>query len=216
MKTSVVLHRVAESIKVRQDSKTRFFNANDLVEAFNTQSGSSKRLQDYLDNKETRKYMDVVLTDLQNNANQRDFENGIIQTKRGKNGGTWVHGYILMDLGMWLSPQFKLIVVKWFWDNLVEFRNDCGDGFREVTEALLQANANNRTPPYIYSNEANMLNKLVFGTIGIGFRNNATESQLALLKALQKADVRLIQQGLDYHDRYERLKEVRSTFLLTQ
>lgn len=215
MKTSVILHRMSNDISVRQDSKTKFFNANDLVEAYNSREGTNKRLQDFLDNKETKEYMGAILRDLQNNANQREYENGVIQTRRGKNGGTWMHGYLLMDLGMWLSPEWKLFVVKWFWDNLVEFRVACGDGFIEVTNALMMVNREKRTPHYVYSNEADMLNKLVFGRTGKGMRDKATEQQLSVLKALQKADVKLISSGLDYHDRYEKLKEVKNTFLLT-
>lgn len=209
MKTSVSVHRIIEGVSVRQDSKTAFFNANDLVDAYNAKTGESKRLQNYLDNKETKEYMDVVLMDIQNNSNESDYENGVIKTKRGKNGGTWLHPYIMVDLGMWLNPQWKLIVVKWFWDNVILFRNECGDGFKEVTEALMLASGDKRTPHYIYSNEANMINKLVFGRIGKDLRNTATESELALLKALQKADTQLIKDGYDYHDRYEKLKDMK-------
>lgn len=133
-----------------------------------------------------------------------------MQTKRGKNGGTWLHGYIMMDLGMWLSANFKLMVVKWFWDNVVEFRDSCGDGFKEVTEALMISSGDKRTPPYLYSNEANMINKLVFGQTGRDLRNSATEQQLATLKALQKADVKLISEGKDYYERYEALKALKA------
>jgi hypothetical protein len=212
MKTSVIMQRDLNGVKVRQDSKTMFFNANDLLDLYNTTTGSNKRLQDYLDNQNTEETKMAVLKEIQNNANQREFENGVIQTKRGKNGGTWMHPYLFIDFGMWLSADFKVTVIKWFYDNLIQLRNDAGDSFKDVNKALFEKYPNKAQ--FLYSNEATMINKLVFGTTEAGQRNLATEQQLALLKALQKADIHLIEQGLDYYERYEKLKEYRSNFLL--
>lgn len=212
MKTEVIVKREMNGVEIRQNSKTGFFNANDLLDLYNLKSGEAKRMQNYLDNKDTKLLMEAILTDFQNNSNWSEFELGVIKTKRGKDGGTWMHPYLMMDFGMWLSPEFKLTVIKWFYDNVIKFRNDCGDGFNKIREALFEVNP--ASPPYLYSNEANMLNKLTFGEIGIGQRNSASEQQLALLKALQNADAKLIADGLDYYERYERLKSLKENYAL--
>jgi len=111
---------------------------------------------------------------------------------------------------MWLSVDFKVTCLKWLYDNLIEFRDECGDGFKKVNDALFNQKPN--TPWFEYSNEAKMINKLVFGSSEKGQRNNATEKQLSLLKALQKADIKLIEQGLDYYDRFEKLKGLKLYF----
>lgn len=212
MKTSVVIYRDLNGVKVRQDSSTSFYNANDLLELHNTKTGESRRLQDYLVTQSTKATISAILSDIQNSGKTRDFEIGVMQTKRGKNGGTWIHPFLMIDFAMWLSAEFKITVIRWFYDNVVAFRNDCGDGFKEVTDALLEAKPS--SAPFVYSNEANMLNKLVFGESGKGLRNNATEKQLSLLKAMQKADASLIKSGLDYYDRYEKLKELKQNYYL--
>lgn len=212
MKTSVVIQRDLNGVGVRQDSGNAFYNANDLLELHNKQAGEQKRLQDYLDNQGTKDTIAAILRDLQNNAKRREFEDGVIKTKRGKNGGTWIHPYLMIDFAMWLSADFKVSVIRWFYDNLIQFRNDCGDGFKEVTDALFETKPG--SAPFVYSNEANMLNKLVFGEIGKGQRNTATEQELALLKAMQNADAKLIKSGLDYYERYEKLKELKTNFNL--
>lgn len=212
MKTSVIMQRDLNGVKVRQDSKTMFFNANDLLDLYNSTSGEQKRLQNYLDNQSTKDTESAILREIQNNSKESEFENGVIQTKRGKNGGTWMHPYLFIDFGMWLSADFKVTVIKWFYDNLIQLRNDAGDSFKDVNKALFEMYPT--STHFAYANEAKMINKLVFGKPDKDQRNLATEKQLALLKALQKADIHLIAKGLDYYERYEKLKEYRESFYL--
>lgn len=215
MKTSVIMHRELNGVNVRQDSKTSFFNATDLIEIYNSKSGNKKRIQNYLTNKSTKDFMSALAqAENLNSWNSSDLENGLAITKRGKNGGTWVHPYVFIDLAMWLSPEFKVTVIKWVYDNLIKLRNDAGDSFKEVNEALFNAQPN--SPPYVYSNEARMINKVVFNNPQSGQRNTASEEDLIMLKSLQKADIKLIEQGLDYYERYERLKQIRDTLLITR
>lgn len=205
MKTSVSMIRAMDGVNIRQDSLNKFFNANDLIVVYNEKNNSGKRVQDYFDNEATKRFMEVLLqSEIENSADRREFE--IVKTKRGKNGGTWMHPYLFIDFAMWLSPEFKVTVLRWVYDNLIKLRIEAGDSFKEVNEALFN-NAPN-SPPFVYSNEAKMINKLVFGSPDRGQRNDATEEQLATLKALQKADAKLISQGLDYFNRYEKLKEL--------
>jgi hypothetical protein len=79
-------------------------------------------------------------------------------------------------------------------DKLIEFRNEAGDKFREMTAALKLSGA---VSPREYIREAKMINNLVFNT-PIGQRNNATEDQLALLNRLQKYNAHLIGQGMSF------------------
>lgn len=211
MKSTVVMKRTMKDIDIRQDSKTLFFNANDLLEAYNSKAKTQKRLQSYFANEATKRFMNELIKDeISNSKNSGELETDIISIKRGKYGGTWLNPYLFVDFAMWLSPEFKVTIIKWVYDNLIRFRVDAGDSFKAVNAALFNAKPN--SPPHYYSNEANMINKLVFGSPKGGQRNNATEKQLANLKFLQEADIKLIKNGLDSYDRYEKLKELK-TFL---
>jgi len=209
MKTAVIMQRQEmNGFSIRQNSKSQFFNATDLVDAYNKNSGGVKRIQHYLDNEATKRFMVALAqAENENNRNSGYLENGLIETKRGKNGGTWMHPYLFIDFAMWLSPEFKVTVIRWVYDNLIKLRNDAGDSFKEVNEALFDKYPS--LPPFGYSNEAKLINKLVFGSPDAGQRNLATEDQLNKIKALQKADIKLIKQGLDYYERYEKLKELK-------
>ncbi len=213
MKTTVIIQREMNGLTIRQDSKSQFFNATDLVEIYNKQNSENKRIQNYLDNDSTKRFLVALLqAENQNNSNSSDLENGLMLTKRGKNGGTWMHPYLFIDLAMWLSPEFKVTVIRWVYDNLIKLRIEAGDSFKIVNQALF--NQTPTLPPFGYSNEAKMINKLVFGSPDGGQRNQATEPQLQLLKAMQYADISLIKEGLDYFQRYEKLKGFRSNYLI--
>lgn len=210
MKTAIIMKRNLNGVNILQDSQNEFFNANDLLALYSSVTGrSEKRITQYLALESTKEYLSALVSQNQNNKDSCYYK-----TKRGKNGGTWMHPYLFIDFAMWLSPEFKANCIKWIYDNLIKLRNETGDSFKEVNEALFEMKPN--SAPWIYANEAKMINKLVFGSPEKGQRNLATEDQLTMLKALQKADVKLIHQGHDPYDRYEQLKKVRSALLLTQ
>ena len=205
------MERNLNGLSIRQDPKLGFFNANDLAGAYAKLTGKEKQIYHYLENASTKEYMAALLqAENQNTRDSGELEYGLIKTKRGKYGGTWMHPYLFIDFAMWLSPEFKVTAIKWIYDNLISLRNDCGDGFKQVNEALFNYKPN--TAPFTYANEAKMINKLVFGNPNKDQRNLASEDQLSLLDKLQKADVKLIEQGYDYYDRYEKLKELKEYF----
>lgn len=207
MKTPVVMERDLHGMKIRQTTKDGFFNANDLLALYEKTGGPEKRIERYMSTKSTQEYISAIQADILNSTNSGELESPqVYYGKRGKYGGTWMHPFLFVDFAMWLSPEFKLTCVKWIYDNLIMNRIEAGDTFKEVNAALSE-----HVPKITwmtYSNEARMINKIVFGDPKGGQRNEATEKQLEKLKFLQKADVKLIADGLDYYDRFEKLKEL--------
>ena len=90
---------------------------------------------------------------------------------------------------------------------MIKLRLDSGDSFKEVNLALSEKG--DKVAHWTYANEAKMINKLAFGDPSGGQRDSATEEQLELLGRLQKADEKLIREGLDFYERYEKLKELK-------
>jgi len=206
MKTKPILYRNLNNVQIRQDSKDSYFNANDLLNLYLENGGKDKRIYDFLELNSTKEYMSEILRQENlNNADCRELE--VVRTKRGQHGGTWMHPYLFIDFAMWLNVEFKYQVVKWIYDNLIELRLDSGDSFKDVNKALMEHGA--KVAHWTYSNEAKMINKLVFGDAQGGQRDSATKEQLDLLGRLQKADIQLISEGLDFYERYEKLKELK-------
>lgn len=216
MKTEQIMLRDLNGVPVRQSTKTSYFNANDLLDIYIQTGGVEKRLDRYFDNKSAREYISTIQADILNTTNSGELESSLVEpyyTKRGKYGGTWMHPYLFIDFAMWLSPKFKLTCVKWIYDKLIDLRLEGGETFKAVNRALFNQKPN--TTHFEYSNEAKMINKLVFGNPSGGQRNGASEEHLDLLTRLQKADIHFIEQGLDYYDRFEALKKVKASLLLT-
>lgn len=60
-----------------------------------------KRLQDFLDNKETREYSEALASI---DANQRE----LVQANRGRYGGTWAHPKLAVFFARWLDVKFAV------------------------------------------------------------------------------------------------------------
>lgn len=207
MKTSVVMQRNFLGFPIRQDSKTGFFNLNDLYNAY-TQSMPKvqKQIYEYLRTKQTQEFAETIRESILDNQSINTDKStelvlplvdsiSVITTRRGKNGGTWAHPYLFLDFAMWLSPKFKLWAMQVIEDKLIELRNEAGDKFKEMGAAL---KASGEVTPREYIRECNMLNKIVFGTTVKGQRNIASKEQLDLLNKLQKYNAHLIKKGNSY------------------
>lgn len=207
------MQRDLNGMIVRQNHKNGMFNANDLLEIYNSKNpNAQKRMDKYVNTKTTKEYISVICEQLAKNSNttktgELEFplalavdESEVIKTSRGRvNGGTWMHPYLFLDFAMWLSPEFKYQCMVWLHDQLIKFRDEAGDTFKEVNLAL------GPDRQIVYIEEARMINELVFGSAKGGQRNRATEEQLELLQKLQKADVKLIKQGLTFEQRKKNL-----------
>jgi hypothetical protein len=210
MKTAVIMVRDLNGVSVRQNHKTWFFNANDLLDLYNKNNKKKKEMWAYLKTDNFKSFQEAVIkNEILNTNKNTELENSFktIETKRWKYWWTWMHPYIFLDFAMWLSPDFKVNCMKWLYDNLIKFRDECGDSFKKVNKALFDKKPN--LPPFEYSNEAKMINKIVFWSPNGGQRNLATAEQLELLKKLQESDVKLIQKWLDYYERYIKLNEIK-------
>ncbi|MCF7886353.1 MAG: KilA-N domain-containing protein [Candidatus Marinimicrobia bacterium] len=135
---------------------------------------------------------------------------------RGRNGGTWLHPYLFLDFAMWLSPEFKYQAIKWIYDNLVKFRVQSGDHFKDMCKAIAKNyydRFDKKPPREIYKAEALEIKKLVGLDEGQDW-NNATEKQLKLRDRLQKANTKAHLQGKYKKERIEYLERVKETFEL--
>lgn len=121
---------------IRQNHKTTWFNATDLLKVGNqyrTQIGLNKKaIADYLKTESTKEFIKEIL--------DREDLSKAYETKKGNNGGTWVHPLILIDIAMWLSPEFKYEAMKWLEDRLIQNRDLSGESYKKVASYLKKRN----------------------------------------------------------------------------
>jgi len=132
MKTVQILERPFYDGVVRQNHKTGFLNMNDLVKIGNNYRlslGLSKlKIENYWNSKATNEFIEQVM----------DLEKiSIVKTAtRGRNGSTWIHSSVFMDMAMWINPKFKAIVMRWLFDNLLLFRDESGESYKKMSSSI--------------------------------------------------------------------------------
>ena len=189
MKTSVVMTRKMGQFNVLQRTKDGMFNATALLRQWNESVKTSENLNPqkngYLKRKDLDDYLRLqstkdFLAALQSDADFKDGNSPYL-TSRGKyNGGTWMTPLMFIDFAMWLNPKFKVQVLKFVYDQLIEFRTAAGDNYNVLTKAVAGF------PDVDYAQLAKGLNWIVFNRHYKDIRNNASPKQLEELDELQR------------------------------
>lgn len=117
--------------KVEQRTKDAYFNATSLLRQWNEITGSKKELKDYLSNKATKELIATIIE--RENLNR---DNSPYLSSRGKNGGSWMHPVLFMDYAMWLNASFKYDVIKFVYDQMIAYRNEAGEAYKELASAV--------------------------------------------------------------------------------
>ncbi len=154
---------------VRQNHKTTFFNANDVLLIGNeyrvNQGMSKKDLYRYFENEETKVFIKKIM--------EKENIVHVKEVKKGRYGGTWVHPLIIIDIAMWVSPDFKYEALKWVEDKLTQNRDESGDSYKRMFSALHKA-YEFKEVHYLIKEVAKRIKQIV----GAEDWNTATEKQL--------------------------------------
>ncbi|MGY6088720.1 DNA-binding protein [Avibacterium paragallinarum] len=150
-----------------------------------------------------------------------------LQAKAGRYGGTYAHKDIALEFAMWISPEFKLYLIKEFQrlkqkeanENKLEWnvkRILSKANYRIHTDAikdhLIPNLLNTKQHAFVYSSEADILNQALFGQTAKewkdanpklkgNMRDHATIEQLTVLAGLESQNALLIQQGIPQEER---------------
>jgi hypothetical protein len=169
MKTEVIMKRELFGREISQSSKTGFFNATELKAAGDKWRRDNDiipfNLSQYLLLKSTKEFID----ELEIKYKQKVLING-----RGRNSVTWVHPLLFIDIALAISPKLKIEVYEWLFDNLIKFRNDSGDSYKEACGALYTRCTNLRDFPDLIQKIAIYIKE----KLGVTDWQTATELQL--------------------------------------
>lgn len=161
----------------------------------------------------------------------RTNSKGIV-AKAGRYGGTYAHRDIAFEFASWVSPQFKLYMVKEFQRLKEQEQSQLGwnakrelakINYRIHTDAIKQ----NLIPllltsqqiSYIYANEADVLNMALFEMTAKEWRENnpgkkgnirdyASINELICLSNMENINSVLINDGYDQRDRLVKLNKI--------
>ena len=166
---------------------------------------------------------------------------GII-AKTGRYGsGTYAHKDIAFEFGSWLSPEFKLYLIKEF-QRLKEdenYRHKLDWNLQRtlskinyhihtdaIKEKLIPKELTKQQINFVYANEADLLNVALFGITAKQWRDSNTEKegnirdhatleQLVVLSNLESINSVLIHQQLNQGERLQQLNKIAITQMKT-
>ncbi|MEI6511217.1 MAG: KilA-N domain-containing protein [Candidatus Uhrbacteria bacterium] len=159
---------------------------------------------------------------------------GLINKPGRYGGGTFAHKDIAFEFSTWISPEFKLYLIKEFqrlkteesermalgWDTKrmltkINYRIHTDAIKEHLVPDLVTATQRNA----VYANEADVLNKALFGRtakewrdenprLAGNIRDYSDVTQLVCLANLESLNAELIRQGLSQGDRLLKLNEI--------
>ena len=256
MKNRVITVQGAEvTVSTRNDQD--YISLTDMVSRFD---GGSALIEQWLKNKDTVLFLGVweqlnnhafnfpEFEGIKNEAGRNSFYLSVkkwieltgavgLHAKAGRYGGTFAHRDIAFEFGSWLSPEFKLYLIKEFqrlkdeetratsleWNfqrtlSKVNYRIHT-DAIKEHLIPTLLSNAQKNVA---YANEADILNVALFGQTAKqwrdanpkaegNMRDAATLEQLVVLSNLESINAMLIHQGLPAPERLTQLNAMAIT-----
>ena len=157
-----------------------------------------------------------------------------IVSKSGRYGGTYAHSDIAFEFASWISPEFKLYIIKDYKRLKSEENSRLSLNWnlnRELSKLNYRIHTDaikaNLIPPeltsaqisYTYASEADMLNVVLFGKTAKqwrdenqnetgNIRDQATIYQLLVLSNMESYNAILIQQGKSQEERMKLLHEL--------
>ena len=155
-----------------------------------------------------------------------------IVSKAGRYGGTYAHKDIAFEFAMWISPEFKVYLIREFQRLKEQEQQRIGwtakrelskINYRIHTDAIKQnlipAEVSEKQISFIYANEADILNVALFGMTAKewreahpeskgNIRDQATINQLICLSNLENLNAMFIDEGLPQTDRLRKLNAV--------
>jgi hypothetical protein len=160
-----------------------------------------------------------------------------LKAKAGRYGGTYAHPDIAFEFGMWISPQFKIYLIKEF----QRLKNEENDSLKlewnlqrtlakvnfhihtdAIKENLIPSEITKQQASFVYAHEADLLNVALFGITAKEWRDKnpnkdgnirdyATLEQLVVLSNMESINALLIRQGLTQNDRLIHLNKTAIT-----
>lgn len=184
MKTNNVMIRPMGQFKVEQRTKDCMFNATSLLKQWNEFSGQKKNVNHYLSNDSTKEFLDAIINDDESIRNSERPENQVFIKGKCKTnsdgskepGSVWMNPIMFIDFAMWLNPSFKVKVIKFVYDQMIKYRNDAGDAYRELGSAVSTIVARSFMPVAM-SNISKAINYVVFGEHYQKIRNDQGEEE---------------------------------------
>ena len=190
MKTNQIMTRPMGCFSVEQRTKDAMFNATALLRQWNESTGERKEISKFFENANTKEFISALLEEENLNT-----QNSAYLKSRGRNGGTWMLPILFVKFAMWLNPRFEVQVIKFVYDQMIAYRNEAGEAYKELASAVAKIVAPNFMKVAM-KQIAEGLNWCVFNQHETAIRNqHGEETKMRRLFELERKVASLIDDG---------------------
>lgn len=191
--------------------KNDYFCLNDLNSFY-----PNRRIDFWLKSQATKEFVALVERDII--PPNGGIINRAIIAKRGKGGGTYAHKLVAMEFCMWLSPEFKLEVIKAYESGRTQKQNWnfkrilAAESVKIQSEAVKDHLVPLHKPEHEHFQYSNNV-RMVYTIVGLDMSmdnplDSATDEQLEQIGYLERKNAFYLEEGVTNHqERKELLKE---------
>lgn len=180
-----------------------WINATEIADRF------GKNPHEWLRLTATREYIEALSEDGASNTGKSRIW---FKTRRGNNGGTWLHPDLAVTFARWLDVRFAIWCDRQIRQVLTRthphydrqrLRHEAASSFKVMSQILklTRDEAGKTSAPHHYSNEARLVNWALTSVFCAVDREALSGDELDLLARLEERNAVLIARGLDYDKR---------------
>lgn len=193
MITNQIMKRPLADFTVEQRTKDGYFCLTGLLNNWNLKMGTKKELKDYFENKATKEFVKALADEENLHGDKSPYVKSKARLDRG--GGTWGHPLLFIDFAMWLNPHFKVKVLKFVSDQMLTYRNEAGDAYKQLSSAMSKICTPHQMKRYMPI-LGKGINYIVAGHHGHQLRNEyGTEEKQKEYFELEKQVAMLVNEG---------------------
>ena len=208
MKTNQDMIRTIGDYIVVQRTSDGYFDGMELLRQWNSKEENPKRqMSKFLEQEQTKEFIKALVEDESHVANNLHGDNQVFTKIKGritKNGKTpdkvWMNPLLFIKFAMWINPTFEVKVLRFVYDEMIKYRNDAGDAYKELSSSV------SKIVPKAFMRDAmkkiaEALNWIIFNNHESMIRNKGDEEKLRNLFQLERKVSDLIEDGFitDYN-----------------
>ena len=180
------MNRPMGMFNVEQRTSDGYFEANSLLRQWN-KSNQERQMSRYINAPKTISFIDEITRREAQlpKCTMADYQPLIkIKGRNSKNGRipdrVWMTPLLFIDFAMWINPSFKYDVLKFVYDQLIEYRHTAGDNYNVLTTSLA------KLIDCDYVKVAKAIQWIVFNKSGRDLRQHASRNELKEITEIEK------------------------------
>ena len=202
---------------VSQRTKDGYFDGGDLLRQWNSVKGNGQRKMDeFLLAKRTGDFIEALIAEERENGlgeNSPKIDNQVVKKSKVKEKGkagrpkeeVWMHPFLFTKFAMWINPRFEVKVIRFVYDEMIQYRNLAGDAYPRMCAAVCSI-----LPRDVFKQKvrdlAKSLNIIVYGKHESEMRNKVgDEAKVRELYELEQQIAQWIELG--FIKNYKELKQ---------